>query len=152
MTNREKAKAQIQNFSEEYLTEIITAPHTSLTHRWIEVGADGIVHEAEAADNNTEHYISYPDLPVAIVYNICDAAGELCGCDDCVMYRRYEDFSEEEFVERYDEDTLEYCKSHTHQESLLETANDNGISGEVIQREMLAHLEEIPYGYFSDEA
>lgn len=39
-----------------------------------------------------------------------------------------------------------------HQESLLETANDNGISGEAIQREMLAHLEEIPYGYFSDEA
>lgn len=149
-TMRQKAIDFVNNMSDEELESLLVCSHDTNSHKWMEVYPDGTVHEAEEADNNTRHYIRYPK-PVASIYDINQATGGSCNCDDCTMYRHFAEMSKEEFVERYDENVWDYCSSTTLEECILETAHDNGIYGEDIRTQMLDAINEIEYGYFNGE-
>ena len=149
LTKREKAIQFINSLPEEYFIRLVVRSHDNVNHEWIEVQPDGSVNEAEEPDNNTTHWIKYPDKEVAAIYNIHDESAEPCNCDVCTMYRHFEYFSKEEFIERYNENDWNYCNDATRAEAILEDADS--LSKLSIQDTMIDGIKSIEYGYFDDE-
>lgn len=152
-TIRQQVIEAIENFDRETLRNMAIREHTAQTHQWVEVHPAGDVTEAEEADNNTTHWVTYPDKAVASIYEISKATGEKCNCDACTMYNdyllavKYDD--KESFIETYSEEDWEYCKSHTIEDVLDDYEVLKGI--EDIRDEMLEAVEAIQFGYFDDE-
>ena len=147
MTNREKAKEFVNKMTTEDLEDFIVRGHTSQTHEWVECLPDGSIHETEEADNNTRHYISYPDTEVENIYDI-SRANCGCNCDICTMYKHFEGLDEDEFEDAYGRDMLDYCKTYTIEQAILDEC---GEFTKDVMYEMLDAIDEIPYGYFDDE-
>lgn len=134
------------------LNDMVVRSHDMSTHQWVECMPNGTVHETEEADNNTSHWIDYPNKEVAAIYNICSASGEACNCDICTMYRHFEDMDKEEFIERYSEDDWNYCNETSLDDAILDfERNNGGLTGEDIREQMIAAIEKIEHGYFDDE-
>ena len=150
-TLRAKAIEAIENMTEEYLTSIIVRSHDTNSHLWVEVLPDGTVKEAEEADNNSAHYISYPDKEVASVYDIHQESAEDCNCDVCVAYTHFGEMDKDEFIERYSEEEWEYINETDYEDAVIEQAHDSDIYEDDIRDEMLEAVESIPFGYFDDE-
>lgn len=150
-TIREQAKENVHKLSNDTLNDWAVSEHTSNTHRWVEVHPDGQVSETEEADNNSSHWIDYPNKEVASIYEISTASCEPCNCDICCMYRHYEDCDgdKEEFLYSHSEEDLEYCQENTLEQALRD--NDSLKSASDIRDEMLDAIDEIYYGYFDDE-
>lgn len=148
MKARELAKEQVRNYSTDYLNDIIVRGHTSETHEWVECLPNGSIHETEEADNNSRHYVSYPDKEVENIYNISDANCG-CNCDVCTMYKHFEGLDEDEFIDAYGKDMLDYCKTYTLEQAILDEC---GEFTEDVRYEMLDAIDNIPYGYFNNEA
>lgn len=150
-TMRQKAIDYVKSMSDSELDRLLVCGHDTNSHKWMEVYPDGTVNEAEEADNRTDHYISYPDKPVATIYNINDQCAEACNCDICTMYRRFRDCDKEEFIEDFGQDDWDYCNEHTQEEAILDFEHDSGNYGEDIRTQMLDAINEIELGYFNDE-
>ncbi len=148
-TIREKAKENVQELSYETLHDWAVSEHTSRTHRWVEVHPDGDVSETEEADNNTTHWVDYPNKEVASIYEISAESCEPCNCDICCLYQDYEDGDKEEFLCGHSEEDWEYCQENTLEQALRD--NDSLKSASDIRDEMLDNIDEIYYGYFDDE-
>lgn len=150
-TIREKAKAYVESLDYKTLNDWAIKDHTSQTHMWVQVYPDGQVSETEEADNNTTHWIDYPDKEVLSVYEISTASCEPCNCDICCMYRHYEDCDgdKEEFLYSHSEDDWDYCQENTLEQALRDC--DYLKSTSDIREEMLDAIDEIYYGYFDDE-
>lgn len=77
--------------------------HRSHTHQWVEVYPDGTVCETEEVDDNTGHYLEYPNRPVATLLEIASSSSGYCDCDVCCAIKWYEDHelatSEWDYVE-----------------------------------------------------
>lgn len=149
-TLREQAIQAVKDIDYEALKDMLVRSHTCTTHQWMEVHPDGTISETEEADNNTRHYISYPDKEVANIYNISDANCG-CNCDICTLYNHFESLTKEEFLDIHNEDDLEYCKDYTREQAIYDVCTDNGACPEDIREWMLYVIEEIEYGYFDDE-
>lgn len=148
-TIREKAKENVQNLDYDTLNDWAVSAHTSRTHRWVEVHPDGDVSETEEADNNTTHWVDYPNKEVASIYEISAESCEPCNCDICCLYQDYEDGDKEEFLCGHSEEDWEYCQENTLEQALRD--NDSLKSASDIRDEMLDNIDEIYYGYFDDE-
>lgn len=152
-TLRENAIQQVKDMEYDYLRSLVTKSHDTNSHKWMEVTPDGNVHETEEADNNTTHWIDYPNKEVATIFNINNESCEACNCDICVMYRHAED-GKEAFIEDYGhtEEEWDYCNETSLDDAILEFERDNdGLDGESIREQMIDAIEEIDYGYFDDE-
>lgn len=150
-TLREQAKAYVNAMSDDELHSMIVRGHDTNSHKWVECMPDGTVHETEEADNNTTHWIDYPHKAVATIYNIANECAEACNCDTCTMYRHVAEYDEEELVERWGQETLDYYKTYSREQALLDDAREAGISSETIREQMLDAINEIEHGYFNDE-
>jgi len=150
-TLREQAKAYVNAMSDDELESMIVRAHATNSHKWVECMPDGTVHETEEADNNTTHWIDYPRKAVATIYNIANECAGACNCDTCTMYRQLTECDEEEWVERWGQDALDYCKTYTLEQALLDDAREAGISSETIREQMLDAIDELEHGYFNDE-
>ncbi len=152
-TMRQKAIQQVKDMEYSYLKKLVVESHDTNSHKWMEVTPDGNVHETEEADNNTGHYISYPDKPVVSVFNINDESCEACNCDICVMYRHAED-GKEVFIEDYGhtEEEWDYCNKTSQDDAIVEYESGNGgLNAESIREQMIEAIEGIERGYFEDE-
>ena len=152
-TLRQNAIQQVKDMENSYLMRLVVKSHSTNSHKWVEVTPDGNVHEAEEADNNTTHWIEYPNKEVASIFNINNESCEACGCDICVMYRHAED-GKEAFIEDYGhtEEEWAYCNETSQDEAIIEYELDNGgLDGEGIREQMIEAIEEINFGYFNDE-
>lgn len=152
-TLRENAIQQVKDMEYDYLRSLVIKSHDTNSHKWMEVTPDGNVHETEEADNNTTHWIDYPNKEVATIFNINNESCEACNCDICVMYRHAED-GKEAFIEDYGhtEEEWDYCNETSLDDAILEFERDNdGLDGESIREQMIDAIEEIDYGYFDDE-
>lgn len=149
MKNREKAIQQVKHIGYDYLRILVIKSHDTNSHKWMEVTPGGKVRKAEEADNNSAHYVSYPDKPVASIFNINDESCELCNCDICTMYRRFED-GKEAFIQDYGytEEDWDYCNETSQDDAIVD---NGGLDGEGIREQMIDAIEEIEYGYFDDE-
>ena len=151
-TNREKAIEYVNAMDIDNLEDMVVRTHGNLTHQWVEVYPNGIVHETEEPDNNTSHWIDYPNKAVANIYDICRESAEPCNCDICTMYRDFEDMDKEDFIECYSEEDWDYCNENSREEAILNFESDNGgLSGEDIREQMVDAIKGIEYGYFDDE-
>ncbi len=150
-TMRQKAIDYVNNMSDEELDRLLVEEHEYRTHKWMEVYPNGNVHETEEPDNRTSHYINYPDMEVANIYDIHPECAESCGCDICSMYRDFKDMDKEEFVDSYSEEDWNYCNEHEREDAILDYEHDNGSYGEDIREHMLSVINQIDYGYFDDE-
>lgn len=150
-TLRQKAIEFVNNMTDEELDRLIVMGHDTHSQKWMEVYPNGNVHETEEADNNTSHYISYPDKEVAGIYEIHSQCAEACNCDVCVMYRWFENEDKEDFIERYSEDDWNYCNENTLHDAILDCEHDNGNYADGIREQMIAAIEDIEHGYFDDE-
>ena len=137
--------------TDDELDRLIVMGHDTHSHKWMEVYPNGSVNEAEEADNNTSHYIKYPDKEVASIYEIHRECAEACNCDTCTMYRQLADYSKEEWVDRWGEDAWDYCNTYSLEYALLDDAREAGITGESVREQMVSAIEGIEYGYFNDE-
>lgn len=148
---RRKAIEFVENMDDNDLRDMVVRGHDMRTHQWVECFPDGSVSETEEADNNTTHWIDYPNKAVATIYSIC-RAGCGCNCDICTMYSDFGSMEKDEFVERYSEDDWDYCNDNSLDEAILEyKRNNDGLSGEDIREQMIDAIEEIEHGYFDDE-
>lgn len=151
-TNREKAIEYINVMDVYDLNFLVVRAHDMRTHQWVECEPDGDIHEAEEVDNNTLHWIDYPNKEVAKIYDICQESAEPCNCDICTMYRDSEDMGKEEFVEHYSEDDWNYCNETSLNDAILDFERENdGRTAEGIREQMIDAIKEIEYGYFDDE-
>lgn len=149
---RRKAIEYVEEMSDEELDDMVVRSHDMSTHQWVECEPDGTVHETEEADNNTSHWIDYPNEEVATIYEICRESAGRCNCDTCTMYRHFADYDKDEFVDRYSEDDWDYCNNTKLEEAILDYERENdGLTGEGIREQMMDAIEEIEYGYFDDE-
>ena len=149
---RHKAIEFVEEMDDEKLDDMVVRAHDGSTHQWMQCFPDGTVSETEEVDNNTTHWIDYPDKAVANIYNICPASAGACSCDTCTMYRHFEDMSKEVFIDRYSEEDWDYCNRTSLDDAILESERDNdGLCGGDIREEMISAIEEIEYGYFDDE-
>lgn len=151
-TMRQKAIDYVNDMTANELDRLIICGHDTNSHKWIEVETDGEVHETEEANNNTRHYVSYPDKEVKNIYNINDQSAGACCCDICAMYSHFEDWDKEEFIERYSEDDWNYCNKTDKDDAILQYHRDNDCpTREDIRKQMIDAIEDIEYGYFDDE-
>lgn len=149
---RQRALDAVHDWDDDELDDMVVRGHTGSTHQWVECCPDGSVWKVEEADNNTTHWIDYPNKAVASIYDICRAGGSRCDCDICTMYRHFEDMDKEEFIESYSEEDWDYCYENSLKEAILVFERDNdGLSGEGIREQMIDAIKEIEYGYFDDE-
>ena len=148
-TIREQAKDFVNGLDYDTVNEWTIAQHSSMTHMWVQVYPDGQVSETEEADNNTTHWIDYPDKQVASIYEISRATAEPCGCDICTMYRHFEEEDKEDFIAMYGEEDWEYCNETPYEEALRDC--DMLKRNSDILHEMLDAIDNIDYGYFDDE-
>ena len=126
-TSKIKAIEFIENLDNDYIRSLIVKSHKTNSHEWVEVLPDGTVKEAEEADNNSCHYISYPDKEVANIYDIHQQSAEKCGCEVCRMYRDFNELTKEEFVENWNKDIYDYVSSTGFEDAIIEDAHDNDI-------------------------
>lgn len=150
-TLRNKAIEAIKNMEYDYIRDLIVKSHKNNSHEWVECLPDGTIKESEEADNQSCHYISYPDKEVANIYDIHQQSAEKCGCDVCRMYRDFSELSKDEFVEQWNEDIYDYVSSTDYEDAIIEDAHDNGIYEDDIRQQMIDAIEEIEFGYFADE-
>ena len=150
-TLRSAAITAIKNMEYDYIRNLIVRGHKTNSHEWIEVLPNGTIKEAEEADNNSCHYISYPDKEVANIYDIHQQSAEQCGCDVCRMYRDFTELSKDEFVEQWDEDIYDYVSSTDYEDAIVEDAHDNGIYEYDIRQQIIDAINDIEFGYFDDE-
>ena len=132
------------------LKKMMVKSHTSTTRQWVEVYPDGTINQAEEADNNTTHWISYPEKAVANIYTISNANCG-CNCDICIMYKHFEGLCKEEFIEAYGEDDWEYCNDNSLEQAIYDYSTDNGVFPSDIRDAMLEAIDDIEFGYFDDE-
>lgn len=152
-TIRQQAIQTIKDMDYSDLEALVVKSHDTNSHKWMEVTPGGKVRQAEEADNNSAHYINYPDKEVASIFNINDESCEACGCDICTMYRHAED-GKEAFIEDYGytEDEWDYCNETSHDDAIVEYELINGgLDGESIREQMIEAIENIEHGYFDDE-
>lgn len=152
-TLRQSAIHQVKNLEYSYLRRLVVMSHDTNSHKWIEVRPDGMVYQTEETDNNTTHWINYPNKEVASIFNINDESCEACNCDICRMYRHAED-GKEAFIDDYGhtEDEWNYCIVTNKDDAIVEYEIENGgLEGEGIREQMIDAIEEIEYGYFNDE-
>ena len=150
-TFREKAIEYVNKMTDEELDRLIIMGHDTHSCKWIEVYPNGTVHETEEADNNTSHYIQYPNKEVASIYMIHRECAEACNCEICTMFRWFEYESKEEFIERYSENDWNYCNNKKLEEAILDQEHENGLYSDDIREQMITAIEDIEYGYFDDE-
>ena len=150
-TSKIKAIEFIENLDNDYIRSLIVKSHKTNSHEWVEVLPDGTVKEAEEADNNSCHYISYPDKEVANIYDIHQQSAEKCGCEVCRMYRDFNELTKEEFVENWNKDIYDYVSSTGFEDAIIEDAHDNDIYEDDVRQQMVDAVEEIAFGYFDDE-
>ena len=150
MTIREQAKQAIENYDYNEINRLIAYTHTSHNSHWIEVHTNGVVSEAEEADNNTRHYIEYPNKPVERLYTFHTFAS-VCDCDICTMFRVYDRYSTEEFIEKWGEDNYRWLQDTSLEDAIVEFESNNGYHASDVIEAMLEALDAIPYGYFNDE-
>lgn len=148
---REQAIETINNMDEQYFTDLVVRGHKTHSHEWVEVLPNGTIKEAEEADNNSSHYISYPDKEVANIYDIHQQSAEKCGCEVCRMYRDFNELTKEEFVENWNKDIYDYVSSTDYEDAIMEDAHDNDIYEDDVRQQMVDAVEEIAFGYFDDE-
>ena len=142
----------VEGMSDDELNDMVVRSHDRTTHQWMECYPDGSVSETEEVDNNTTHWIDYPNKAVAAIYNICSESAESCSCDICTMYRHFEDMDKDEIIERYSEEDWDYCNATSLDDAILEFESENGgLAGEDIREQMITAIEGIEYGYFDDE-
>lgn len=149
-TIRQQAIEFVKKLDDEVLKNMLISSHTSTTHQWMQVYPDGSVSKTEEADNNTRHYVSYPDKEVANIYNISNANCG-CNCDICTLYNHFESLTKEEFLDIHNEDDFDYCNTYTREEAIYDYCTENGAYPEDIREQMLYAINEIEYGYFEDE-
>ena len=152
-TIRQNAIQQVKDMEQSYLEKLVVKSHDTHSHKWMEVTPDGRVRETEEADNNTTHWIDYPNKEVASIYNISNESCEACNCDICTMYRHAED-GKDAFIEDYGhtEEEWAYCNETSQDDAIDNYELDNGgLDGEGIREQMIEAIEEIKYGYFNDE-
>lgn len=149
---RQRALDAAYDWDIDNLNDMVVRSHDGSTHQWVECEPDGDIHKTEEVDNNTTHWIDYPNKAVASIYNICQESPEHCNCDVCTMYRWFSEENKGEFIERYSEEDWDYCCENSLEEAILEFERDNdGLSGEGIREQMIDAIKEIEYGYFDDE-
>lgn len=149
---RRKAIEYVEEMADEDLNDMVVRAHDMSTHQWVECEPDGTVHGTEEVDNNTTHWIDYPNEIVACIYEICSASGGACNCDTCTMYKHFNDMDKDEFVERYSEEDWNYCNEHSLDDAILDFERENdGLTGEDIRKQMIDAIEDIEHGYFEDE-
>lgn len=149
---RQRALDTVYEWDVDDLDDMVVRAHDMHTHQWVECEPDGTVHETEEADNNTSHWIDYPNKEVASIYEICQESAEHCNCEICTMYRWFADEDEEEFIERYSEEDWNYCNENSLDDAILDFERENdGLTGEAIREQMIDAIKEIEYGYFDDE-
>ena len=112
-TIRQQAIQTIKDMDYSDLRELVVKSHDTNSHKWMEVYPDGSINEAEEADNNSAHYISYPDKEVATIFNINNESCEACGCDICVMYRHFSE-GKEAFILQSLKKSVQGRKDKTH--------------------------------------
>ena len=151
MKLREKAIESVRQISDNQLKQVLIDSHLCMNHKWVCVYPDGSISETEEADNNTTHWVSYPEKEVVNIYTISTATCEPCNCDICVEFRHFERLDKQEFIEAYGEDEWNYCNETELENAILEYCRDNGISQYDIVDEMIDNIEGIEYGYFDDE-
>lgn len=159
LSNKAKARQQIQALSDKKINNWVVAQHHSSTHRWVEVYPNGDIVITEEADDNTSHYIDYPDTEVACLYEIASSNSWNCGCDTCAMYEQYweldnDEYSadakeelREEFIEKWGEEMLEYCEHNEWGDVILEEAD---INADDIRELMYQALNDIDDDYWED--
>lgn len=150
MTIREQTKQAIENYDYNKINRLIAYTHTSHNSHWIEVHTNGVVSEAEEADNYTRHYIEYPNKPVEELYTFHTFAS-VCDCDICTMFRVYDEYSTEEFIEKWGEDNYSWMQDTSLEDAIVEFESNNGYHASDVIEAMLEALNAIPYGYFNDE-
>ena len=151
-TNRAIAKDNINSFTGKELTEMMIENHlNSRTHKGVEVYPDGEVHVAEEADNNTMHYIDYPNKPVESIYEITSSTGSVCDCDVCAEHGQFLEMDKDEFIREYGEDSYEFWQTTSLEDALADYTHDAGVYEDDIRQDMLNAIDEIEYGYFEDE-
>lgn len=149
---RQRALDAVYEWDVDELNDMIVRSHGANSHKWVECMPDGTVHETEEADNNTSHWLDYPNKEVATIYEICQERAGYCNCDICTMYRWFADEDKEEFIERYSEEDWNYCNETSLSDAILDFERENdGLTGEAIREQMIDAIEEIEYGYFDDE-
>lgn len=149
---RQRALDAVYEWDVYDLDDMVVRAHDMSTHQWVECEPDGDVHETEEVDNNTSHWIDYPNKEVACIYTICQERAGVCNCDICTMYRHFEDMDKEEFIERYSEDDWNYCNEHSLDDAILDFEHENdGLNREDIREQMVDAIKGIEYGYFDDE-
>ena len=151
-TNREKAIEHVNAMDIDELNDMVVRTHGALTHQWVEVYPNGTVHETEEPDNNTSHWIDYPNKAVCNIYDIRRESAQSCNCDICTMYDDFDNMDKDEFIERYSKEEWEYCNVVSFDDAILEAERDNdGLTAEDIREQMISAIEKIEHGYFDDE-
>lgn len=150
---RDTVKAKIEEIAGTNHKEWCVQSHRSHTHQWVEVYPDGTVCETEEADDNTGHYLEYPNRPVATLLEIASSSSGYCDCDVCCAIKRYEEYlrnemDAEEFNQLTGYDAAEFDEYSLHD---LYEDHELATSEWDYVEEMLDALESIEYGYFDDE-
>lgn len=149
---RQRALDTVYEWDVDDLNGMVVRAHSANSHEWVECMPDGTVHDTEEADNNSSHWIDYPNKAVASIYEICAASGAACDCDICTMYRHFEDMDKDEFIVFYSEEDWNYCNENSLDDAILDFERENdGLTGEAIREQMIDAIKEIEYGYFEDE-
>lgn len=148
---REQAIESIENEDDDFFRDIVLKGHETNSHKWLQCYPDGSISETEEADNNTRHYINYPDTEVANIYDIARESCESCGCDTCIAYRDFNEIEKDEFVEKWDEDTWDYCHDTRYEDALVDDFYNAGGSFGDIKADIIDAIKAIKNGYFDDE-
>ena len=120
--------------------------HTSNNHIWIEVYPSGNVYQTEEASMNASHYISYPDKEVQSILEIADCT--YCDCDACASYNQAhdDDIEDQDFEKHWG-----YAKADVSEDFVEHLKDCEYYDYDMVERALEAY-DDIPFGYFDDEA
>lgn len=148
---RDRAIKEVKNWEDDYLTELIFRSYLNHSHEWIEIETNGTIHEAEEADNNTTHWIDYPNKEVANIYNIHMESAEACNTEVCILYRDFEKMDKESFIDRHSLEEWEYVNDTDFKEAVIEELHCNSVFEDDVREEIVENIRNIKIGYFDDE-
>ena len=148
---RDRAIKEVKNWEDDYLTELLIRSYLNHSHEWIEIETDGTIHEAEEADNNTTHWIDYPNKEVANIYNIHMESAEACNTEVCILYRDFEKMDKESFIDRHSLEEWEYVNDTDFKEAVIDELHCNSVFEDDVREEIVENIRNIEIGYFDDE-
>lgn len=137
---RQKAILDIKSKKASFFHELMCDAHCSAVTR-IEVTKDGKVRRDE--------YISSTDYTpnVEVVYSV---GGVSCNCDTCKMYQDLDELTEDDFIELYGKDVLNYCIDTNVEQAIIDCNYNNYVTCDTIRDEIIEAINDINADFFKD--